>query len=84
MSINLDIREQLPDGSIVFDNPSFDESIIGVSLKDEVIYSYERMVSEFMTDNECTEEEALDWIDYNTMRALSYFPNSKPLIMSEV
>ena len=32
--INYDVREQLPDEAIVFDNPSFDDSIVGYTEDD--------------------------------------------------
>lgn len=84
MSVNRDIRDKLPLDTIVLDNESYDNSIIGVTFDGRVIYSYERMVEEYMKDNECTEGEAVDWIDYNTIRAIPYLPNPKPVIVSEV
>lgn len=84
MSVNQNVRDKLPPNSIVLDNESYDNSIIGLTFDGCVIYSYERMVEEYMKDNECNEEEAMDWIDYNTIRAIPYFPKPKPIIVSEV
>jgi hypothetical protein len=84
MSLNQKVRDKLPPNSIVLDNESYDNSIIGLTFDGGVIYSYERMVEEYMKDNECNEEEAMDWIDYNTIRAIPYFPKPKPIIVSEV
>jgi hypothetical protein len=83
MSVNLEIRDKLPTNTIVLDNESYDNSIIGVTFDDRVIYSYERMVEEYMKDNNCTEEEAVDWIEYNTIRAIPYFPEPRPVIVYE-
>jgi hypothetical protein len=83
MSVNLKIREKLPPDSIVLDNESYDNSIIGVSLNGEVIYSVERMIDEYMVDNECSYEEAWDWISYNTLRGIAYIPCPRPMIVSE-
>lgn len=82
MSVNLEIRKQLPPHSIVFDHESFDNSIIGVTLDGRVIYLYEEMVNEYMRDNKCSEQEAWDWIDYNTLRAIPYMPDPKPIVIS--
>ena len=83
MAVNYEIRDMLPDETIVFDNESYDNSIIGVTFDNRAIYSYERMVLEYMENNECDEESAMEWIDYNTMRALPYFPNPRPMIVYE-
>lgn len=83
MSINQKIRDELSSTSIVLDNESYDNSIIGMTFDGAAIYSYDRMVEEYMKDNGCTEEEAVDWIEYNTMRAIPYMPNPKPKVVYE-
>lgn len=82
MCVNLIVREQLPRTSIVFDDNSYDNSIIGVTLDDRVIYSYERMVQEYMEDNQCSEEDAIDWIEFNTIRSIPYLPTPRPMVVS--
>lgn len=84
MSIKLEVRDTLPERAVVFENPSFDGSIIGVSLNGGAIYSYERMAEEFAEENDCEVIEAIEFIEYNTMRALAYFPDPKPIIVSEM
>lgn len=81
MSVNLEIREKLPPDSIVLDDESFDDSIIGVSLDGRVIYAYDRMVIEYMVDNDCELEDACQWLDYNTLRAIPYMPDPKPMVV---
>ena len=80
--VEKDIRAELPDGAVVFNNPSFDNSIIGTTTDDRVVYSYEKMVAELMTDEGIKMQEAIDWIDYNTIRALTYI-DRPPVIMYE-
>ena len=82
MAVNLKIRDQLPSDSLVFENSSYDNSIIGVTLDGRVIYNYDLMIEEFMNDNNCSCEEAIDWIDYNTIRALPYAGSKSPLVVS--
>ena len=84
MSVNQDIRNLLPDDAIVFDNASYDNSIIGTTLDGRAIYDYDLMVSEFMSDEECTSDEAIDWIEYNTLRSLPYAGEKAPLVVSNV
>jgi hypothetical protein len=79
--VNLEIREKLPDDALVFDNHAYDNSILGVSLDGRVIYSFERMVDELMSDEGWDELTAIEWIEYNTVRALPYFGGKSPIIV---
>ena len=64
----------------VFENPSFEGALIGVSSDNRAIYSYDAMVKSAIQQEGWTEEEAMDWIDYNTIRSLSYIENG-PIIL---
>ena len=83
MSFNLDIRSKLPPDAVIFINQAYDNSIIGTTFDGRVIYDFDKMVQELMTDEGWTEEEAIDWIEYNTIRALPYCGDKPPLIMRE-
>jgi len=65
---------------VVFSNPSFDDSILGISSDDRVIYDYDKMVEELMKKDNISELDAIEFIDYNTLRSLSYVENS-PIIL---
>ena len=80
--LNLDIRDELPVGSIVLDNAYYDNSIIGTTLDGRVIYDFNLMVEEYMTDNDCSELEAVEWIEYNTMRAIPYMGDKAPVVVN--
>ena len=62
------------------DEPSFDNSIIGITDDGRLIYHYDKMVEEFKKDNKCTREEAMEWIDFNVIRSLSYKGAKAPII----
>lgn len=81
MSVNLELREELPEDAIVFDNMSYDGSIIGVTTDDRVVYDYNKMIEELMQDEEWSYDDAVEWIDYNTIRALPYAGPNGPIIM---
>lgn len=51
MAVNVAIRELLPDGAVILENSSFDNSIIGVTLDDKLIYDYDKMIEELMEDD---------------------------------
>ena len=67
--------------TLVFDNPDFDEAIIGVTHDGRAVYDYDEMVYCLMEDDKISEEEAIDFIEYNTIRSLPYAGEYAPVIM---
>lgn len=45
------------------------------------MYDYEKMITWLMKPEGWTPEEAEDWVNYNTIRALPYMGDKAPLIM---
>jgi hypothetical protein len=83
MAVNEKLRSELPKGVKILDNASYDNSIIGITFDDRLVYSYERMIQEYAEDNNCSIEDAIEWIDFNTVRALPYFGENAPIIVYE-
>lgn len=81
MAVNIKIREQLPPDSIVLNNQSYDNAIIGVTFDGRVIYDFNLMVEELMIDDGCNYEDAVEWVEYNTIRALPYMGNKAPIVV---
>ena len=81
MSVNQEIREQLPPDAVVFDNYAYDNSIIGTTFNGRAIYEFNKMVQELMIDEGWTETEAIEWLEYNTLRALPYGGEKRPMIV---
>ena len=81
MAVNKDIRELLEDGTIVFDNPAYDQSIIGITHDGRAVYSYFKMVHELMDDDGMEYDEAMDFIETNPMRALPYAGPHAPVVI---
>jgi hypothetical protein len=65
---------------VIFENPSYDEALIGVTTDNRAVYDYERMVKWLIRHNCCTRCEAIEWIEYNTLRAIPYYDDA-PIIM---
>ena len=86
--MNKDIRDALCDmgydEAVVFDGPDFDEAIRGVTDEGQVVYDYNAMVRCMMQHDGITEEEAIEFIEYNTIRALPYFGPNAPIIMHPI
>lgn len=79
-------RERLADAgyeeSIVFENPDYDEAIVGVTDDGNVVYDYYKMIQHLEEVDGMTMEEACEFIDYNTIRALPYAGEGAPIIMT--
>lgn len=67
--------------TVVFDSPEFDDAIIGITEEGSVVYDYEAMVESLMQHDQISREEAVEFIDFNTIRAVPYAPDPKPVIM---
>jgi len=68
---------------IVFDNPSYVTAVVGISHDDRVIYSFEKMVEYLMETDKMEYEEAIEFIEYNTLRAMPYYPDGPIVLMDE-
>lgn len=62
-------------------NYSYDDALIGISDDNRAVYDYNKMVKWLVETEGFTEEEAIEWIDYNTIRALPYAGSKAPIIM---
>lgn len=83
--VDVNLRQMLPEECVVLDSPSFDNSIVGITYGEQrLIYSLQRMIQEFMEENECSFEEAQEFIEYNTARALPYMGAHAPVIMMDM
>ena len=69
------------EGVTIFENPTYDSAIIGMSNEGRVIYDYEKMAEYLMDTDDMTYEEAIEFIEYNTIRAIPYFPNGPTVLM---
>lgn len=62
-------------------NYSYDDALIGVSEDGRAIYDYDKMVAWLVLKEGFQPSDAIEWIDYNTIRALPYFGSDAPIIM---
>lgn len=69
------------DDVIIFDNPSYEGALIGVTWDNQAVYDYDLMVKSLMKEDNMTEEEAADFINYNASYSLRY---KYPIIMYKV
>lgn len=82
--VSKEIRDKLPEWSVVFDNQSYDYSIIGTTFDGRVIYDYDLMIQEMVEETGCTIEDAIDWIDFNTIGALVNGGVKAPIVVQNL
>lgn len=70
--------------TIVFESPDYLSAIIGITEDGRLIYSYDKMVEHLMLTDGMDAEEAMEFIDYNTVRALPYAGDMAPIIQYNV
>lgn len=66
------LKELNYENTVVFDNPSYLNAIIGISDDGALCYSYEKMIKCLMEEDKMEYDDAMEFIDYNTIRALPY------------
>lgn len=72
------------DEAIVFDNPSYETVIVGYDIHtNRIIYDYERMIDYLVENEQMSEEEAVEFIDFNTIHSLDYIENH-PIILNRI
>lgn len=69
--------------AVVFDGPDFDEAIIGVTEEGRVVYDFDMMVHCLRIKEGMSEIEAIEFIEYNSIRALPYVENA-PIVMTKL
>lgn len=83
-----ELKETLVDegfeDSVVLESPEYLSAVVGINEDGRVIYSYDKMVDELMTSDGMDREEAMEFIDFNTVRALPYMGVKAPTIMYEL
>ena len=83
-----DIKQQLLEfgyeDSVVLEDPSYETAVIGVDCYERVVYDYDKMVQYLMDKDGMTQEESMEFIDYNTVRALPYMGDRAPIIIYNI
>lgn len=75
------LKENFPD-AIIFDDPEYDNSVVGISSEGNLIYDLNKMVIELAEDDNMSTDDAFEFIQYNTIRIIPYLPEQgRPIIV---
>lgn len=73
------------DESVVFENPDYDSAIIGYDANDgRIVYDFERMIEHLMNVDGMSYEDAFEFIEYNTIRAIPYAGANSPIVLNRI
>lgn len=75
------LEDMLPEGTPYFVNPDFSDAVIGLTYEGGVVYDYDIMVDSLAKTDGMNEEDAAEFIDYNTARTIPYMDDPKPVII---
>ena len=62
-------------------NYSYDTALIGISDDNRAIYDFDLMIEWLMLEKNFDYNDAIEWIEFNTIRALPYMGEGAPIIM---
>lgn len=80
MTLRERLEEEGYEDIVLFENYDYESAFIGVSYDRRAVYDYDLMVK-YLVDKEGWEViEAIEWIEYNTLRALPYISNA-PIVI---
>lgn len=72
------------EGTVILEPYFLDEAIIGISTDGRLIYDYDKLVECFIQHDGMDYEGAVEWVDYNTVRAIEYMGEMKPIILNKI
>ena len=69
---------------LIFSDYSYDDALIGISIDNRAVYDFDKMVEWLCEKEKFTETDAIEWIEYNTLRALPYMGASAPIVVYNI
>ena len=66
--------------TVFFEHPSMVKAITGITDSEQLIYDYNLMIEAAMEEEGWTCEDAIDWIEYNTLRSIPYMGSYHPIV----
>lgn len=67
--------------TVMFENPDFAGAFIGTDSDGRAVYDFELMVRCLMEEDGMSDDEAREFIDYNTLRAIPYMGEMAPVVV---
>lgn len=75
------IQEAGYEDVLILENYSYDDALVGITEDNRAVYDFEKMVTWLMEKEGFSRQDAYEWIEYNTIRAIEYAGPQAPIIM---
>lgn len=80
-----DVRELIEDYGYdmipILKNPDYASAFVGIINDDRAVYDFDKMIEHLMIEDGMTDLEAIEFIEFNTIRALPYYGSQAPIII---
>lgn len=76
--------ENFGEGVAVLEPEYFDKAIIRTSETGRLVYSYDKLVEVLAEAGQMPEEDAVEWVEYNTISSLPSLGELSPIILHEI
>lgn len=63
---------------------AFEDALVGISEDNRAIYEYDKMIDCLVQNEGFSEDEATEWIECNTLPAISCIGHGAPIIMHAI
>ena len=81
MSVEEKLLDNGYEGVKYLTNYDYETALIGVTEDGRTVYDFDKMVEWLIETEGFTDIEAIEWIEYNTVRALPYMGSDHPIIV---
>lgn len=81
MTLKEKLADYMQDDTIIFADYDYEDACIGISEDGRAVYDYDKMILWLTKTKGYTEDEAVEWIEFNTIRALPYMGDMRPIIL---
>ncbi|MDD4280237.1 MAG: hypothetical protein PHX74_10955 [Candidatus Sumerlaeales bacterium] len=74
-------RDDLPEEAVLFENPEYDNAIIGEDTEGRAVYDFWKMADLLVQRDGMTSEEAVEFVEFNAIRSLPYAGDMAPIVL---
>lgn len=71
------------ENAVLLDNPDLTRAIIGITEDERLVYSYSIMIDLLFESGNFTLDEAIEFVNVETMQAIDCIKTNKPIVIRE-